>query len=136
MENNTRHSLETMANFYVIETNVNSLHDKMFPCRHLMQREMEEMHAACQEALSDTRDRRAAFRAEIMAMLYFCQPEAIFRQVGVNRTVAMYVTKVMGISRPNYSRYKRSLLFLYYHDRRFQSMANKAIGAVGKVLGE
>ena len=136
MKQQVRHNLETMANFYVIETNVRILHGQMFRCSALTSREMESVHDACKSALGDDCDRRTAIRAEIFAMLYFCQPEAIFRQVGVNRTVAMYVTKIMGLSRPNYSRYKRSLLFLYYHDKQFQTMADKAIDAVNELVGE
>ena len=129
-------NINTMLHLYSMEVGIKSLHRMVFHRRHLSDEEMQQLHEACLAATETERTKGLAVRAEMIAMLYVCQPEALFRKMPLETTVVTYYSKVMHMKMANFSAYKTSLVFLYFNDKIFRAVAKKTIEAAMAIFND
>lgn len=93
------------------------------------------MHTAIRADLEKENDGMKV-KAELFALLYICQPEALFRRRRLTRTVRGYASRHLGLGIATVSAQKQNLAFLYFNDKVFRAVALRAIEAATNAISK
>lgn len=100
----------------------------IFRRRFITIEEGDTMHTAIRAALEKELDGLKS-KAELFALLYVCQPEALFRRRRLTRVVRDYAARHLGLRVAAVSAQKKNLAFLYFNDKVFRAIAVRAVEA-------
>ena len=104
------------------------MHRRIFFSRSITSDESANMHNAVVAAIGKT-SRGLAVKAELFALLYLCQPEALFRKKRLLPSVSAYAGRHLGLCTATISAQKQNLAFLFFNDKKFRAVASRAVEA-------
>lgn len=100
----------------------------IFHCKFITIEEGYAMHAEIRKAIENEPECLKS-KAELFALLYVCQPEALFRRRRLTRVVSDYAVRHLGLRVAAVSAQKKNLAFLYFNDKVFRAVAVRAVEA-------
>jgi len=134
-------SIDIMLHIYAAEVHhacavraqLEEVHDKMFHRLELSDEDADAMHAAM-AAVLEKHNKSVAVRAELFALLYLCQPEALFKRMRLSQSVIRYASRLLTLDTANTSAYKKDLSFIYFNDKKFRAAARLSIEAARPIV--
>lgn len=133
MNENTEMSMRAMRGLSEWESDLAKLYLKIFKRRNLTAEEADAMHTAIRAELEKEND-RLKVKAELFALLFVCQPEALFRRRRLTDNVVDYTKRLMGQCVANTSAQKQNISFLYFNDKTFRAIAMRAVEAATNAI--
>lgn len=115
------------------EDNLKKQNKSVFRRRILTTDEGDAMHTAVRAELEKEND-GLKVKAELFALFYICQPEALFRRRRLTRTVSDYTARFLGLGVATTSAQKQNLAFLYFNDKVFRAIAIRAVEAMTNAI--
>jgi len=115
------------------EDNLKHQNKSVFRRRIIGDDDGDAMHGAIHTELEREND-GLKVKAELFALLYICQPEALFRRRRLTRTVKYYTVRLMGLGVATTSAQKQNLAFLYFNDKVFRAIAIRAVNAATNAI--
>lgn len=125
--------MNTMVSQCFWEDNLKRQNKSVFRPRTLTTEEGDAMHAAVRAELEKESD-GLKVKAELFALFYICQPEALFRRRRLTRTVNGYTARLLGLGVAATSAQKQNLAFLYFNDKVFRAIAIRAVEAMRNAI--
>lgn len=125
--------MNTMVSQCFWEDNLKRQNKSVFRPRTLTTEEGDAMHAAVRAELEKEND-GLKVKAELFALFYICQPEALFRRRRLTRTVNGYTARLLGLGVAATSAQKQNLAFLYFNDKVFRAIAIRAVEAMRNAI--
>lgn len=125
--------MNTMVSQCFWEDNLKRQNKSVFRPRTLTTEEGDAMHAAVRAELEKEND-GLKVKAELFALFYICQPEALFRRRRLARTVNGYTARLLGLGVAATSAQKQNLAFLYFNDKVFRAIAIRAVEAMRNAI--
>lgn len=132
-KNDIMFRMDVMKKLHEEERSTARWHLQVFKQRGLMPGEAEKIHEAVTAALAKE-CRGLAVKAELFALLYIYQPEALFRRRKLTADISDYTARIMGLNVANLSAQKKNLSFFYFKDKKFRAVATLAVEAVKGVI--
>lgn len=131
-----RHNMFTMQRLSCMSMEIKAIRSEVFKVVQMDDERLAEARRRITESVAGE-DKFFRIRAEIFAILYVCQPEALFAKVRFTDSVVRYIrTQMPRMSMANFSKIKTSIAFLYFNDRHFKEVADRAVAAVVGEGGE
>jgi len=115
------------------EDNLKKQNKSVFRRRILTADEGDAMHTAVRAEL-EKENEGLKVKAELFALFYLCQPEALFRRRRLTRTVSGYTARLLGLGVAATSAQKQNLAFLYFNDKVFRAIAIRAVEAMTNAI--
>lgn len=125
--------MESMLGLYARVIETENWERRVFYRRNLPREKADEMHDAVKATLAKEKG-GLSVKAELFALLYICQPEALFRKRKLLGDIVDYTGRLMGLNTALLSAHKKNLSFFYFNDKKFRAIATRAIEAATMVI--
>lgn len=134
-ENQVMGVMNSMLSQVHWDDNMRAQSKRVFYRRDITSGDGFAMHSAIRADIEKEND-GLKVKAELFALLFICQPEALFRRRRLTRTVRGYAARHLGLGVATVSAQKQNLAFLYFNDKVFRAIALRAVEAATNAISK